>query len=477
MKVGLLPLGRATFDVAYAQEKLAAMLAVLDESERRGDHEIVGPRELLMDAEATDAAIDALAKAGIERLLVLQVTFTDAAAICAAVERLDVPVAVWAVPEPRLGGRLRLNAFCGLNLAVHALGLRGVGCGHIYQPPDPDAHAELADDIAYELNDNLNDIGWRGRRSRANKRGRAVVEAIAGKRIARLGEHPDGFDTCRYDAATLKSLAGVEVVEHGIDDLFAIAREVDDVADVRAQAERDVGSLDGVDQEQLTRSLALRTALERMRASGSFDAFAIRCWPETFTQYGGAVCAPVAMMGEKRVPCACEADVYGALTQLVLQEVADAPVFLVDLVDIDEADDTAVVWHCGQAPISMARRGGDGADAREGAGGETAPTIHTNRKQPLLYEFALKPGPVTLMRISQGWSDPKMVLATAEMLDRPRAFTGTSGVMRPEAGADALMRLVMNGAVEHHLALVYGDHEKALRGVAGALGLPVLDAA
>jgi len=88
-------------------------------------------------------------------------------------------------------------------------------------------------------------------------------------------------------------------------------------------------------------------------ARGGYDAFAIRCWPEAFTDYGGAVCGPAAMLGENRVPCACEADVYGALSQLILLEVAQAPVFLTDLVDVDAGDDTAVVWHCGQAPLSM----------------------------------------------------------------------------------------------------------------------------
>ena len=40
-------------------------------------------------------------------------------------------------------------------------------------------------------------------------------------------------------------------------------------------------------------------------------------------------------MGEQKIPCACEADVYGALTQMILQEAAGAPVILTDLVDID----------------------------------------------------------------------------------------------------------------------------------------------
>ena len=103
-----------------------------------------------------------------------------------------------------------------------------------------------------------------------------------------------------------------------------------------------LGGLDGLDATELDRSLRLRTSFDAIRAAGGYDAFAIRCWPEVFTEYGGAVCGPVSMLAEAGgVPCACEADVYGALTPLVLQAVAQAPVFLTDLVDIDCADDTA----------------------------------------------------------------------------------------------------------------------------------------
>jgi len=33
----------------------------------------------------------------------------------------------------------------------------------------------------------------------------------------------------------------------------------------------------------------------------------------------------------------------------------------------------------------------------------------------------------------------------------------------------------MDTGLEHHMALVYGDHRAALRDVAGAMGLPVLE--
>jgi L-fucose isomerase-like protein len=459
MKIGILPLGRPTFDVPFAEERLAAMLALLD----RTGHEIAGPRGLLFDAAATEAALAGLREERIDRLLILQVTFTDASMTVAAANAFDVPLLIWAVPEPRLGGRLRLNAFCGLNLASHALGLNHVPFGWLYREPSEDALPDVQGLIAGERPSGRMDAAAAGE---ATDAGRAIAARVSGKRIARIGEHPVGFDTCAYSEDEMRRLAGVEVDAFPLETLFGTAKAADAgaVAAIRAEAAAALAGLEAVDQAQLDRSLRLRRALDVMRESGGYDAFAIRCWPETFTEYGGAVCGPAGMLGEARVPCACEADVMGALTQLVLMEVAQAPVFLTDLVDIDVADDTGVVWHCGQAPMSM-------RDPEV----EARATIHTNRKMPLLFEFPLKPGRVTLMRISRAFGETKMVIAGGEMLKRPMAFTGTSGVIRFDGGTSRALHDIVASGLEHHMALAYGDHRVLLRDTAAAMGLPVLE--
>lgn len=444
MKIGILPLGRPTFDVAYAEEKLAGMLADLDALE---GHEVIGPRALLM--EASPEALEAVASADL--VLVLQVTFTDASFVVEA-SKLGVPMAIWAVPEPRLGGRLRLNAFCGLNLAGHALGRNGVGFGWLYADPGgADLAGLLAGDYAVSRVDG----------SAPGVAARAMP--VPDLRIARIGAHPDGFDTCAYDKAELMALTGAEVDELALDDMFDAARGLDDaaVAPYRAKVAQ-VPNLKDMDAGELDRSLRLAGALEMLRSENSYDAFAIRCWPETFTEYGGAVCGPVSMMGEARVPCACEADVYGAVTQAILQNVADSPVFLADLVDMDVAGNTGVVWHCGQAPVSM-------TDDTPMA------TVHTNRKQALLYEFTLKPGRVTFFRLSQAYGVPKVVIAGGEMLRSEMAFTGTSGVVRFDHAAGQILDGVMNSGLEHHMAIAYGDHRDALRGIAAGMGLNVVE--
>ena len=455
-RIGLLPLARPTFDVDYANTKLAQMLSRIDDL----GIEVVGPRSLLLEEEATRRTIDSLRSADIDRLLVLQVTFTDAALTMEASETIDASILIWAVPEPRTGGRLRLNAFCGLNLASHALGLGQRGFGWLYADPETaDLQGLLAGEHSCER--------LEGTRPEVDPTpGRDLAERLGQCRIGRVGAHPEGFHTCAYDPRALARLSGIPVDDVSLSDLFSEARRsrTGDVKALRDTLAQQVSGLESVNQRELERSLRLKLALDEIARSRHLDALAIRCWPEAFTEFGGALSGPASLLGSAGIPCACEADVYGALTQLLLRATTGEPVFLTDLVDVRPEDDTGVVWHCGQAPIEMA----DPDTAVQA-------TVHSNRRMPLLYEFPLRPGRATLARISQARGSPKMVIAGGDMLKRPSSFAGTSGVVRFDRPADAVLRDVMASGLEHHLALAYGEHRPALRSFAAATGLPVIE--
>jgi len=119
---GVAALARPTFDVPFAEDMKNRAFAALEAAGIR----TVGPRELLFDRDAAEKAVAEIKAAGpIDLLLILQVTFTDATMTVKLAKEATTPIAIWAVPEPRIGGRLRLNAYCGLNLAAHALGRAG----------------------------------------------------------------------------------------------------------------------------------------------------------------------------------------------------------------------------------------------------------------------------------------------------------------------------------------------------------------
>jgi len=463
---GVVALARPTFDVAFAESMKEQAFAALEQA----GIATLGPRELAFDAAAAEQAVAAIKSAPepVDLLLVLQVTFTDATMTVALARELAAPMAIWAVPEPRLGGRLRLNALCGLNLAVHALQKAGVAERWLYAAPDSPGLAERLRGLARpaSLPPSRAALPETVADPAAGAAAERAVGALREARIGLLGEHPAGFHTCDYDAAALARLGAVEVEPLQLEGLFERARAVsaERVAECHQRTAADTGDIDAVDAEQLDRSLRVYCALEDLAAERGAEGLAVRCWPEMFTDYGCAACGPMAMMNEAGVPAACEADVHGAWTQLLLREVAGTPPWMSDLVDIDFEDDTAVLWHCGSAPMSMRA-----ADTPARA------TVHTNRKMPLLYEFTLKPGRITLARLSQARGELKLMLGGAEVLAAPMAFTGTSGTVRFDAPAAEVCERIMAEGLEHHYALAYGEHRPALRAAAASLGLPVLE--
>ncbi len=217
-----------------------------------------------------------------------------------------------------------------------------------------------------------------------------------------------------------------------------------------------------VDQAQLAKSLSLFEGLASLKDEKGLSAFAVRCWPEMFTEYGCAICGPMGMMNQAGTPAACEADVYGAVTALMLQEIAGEPSWLVDIVDMDAQENTSVFWHCGSAPEAM-RDPATPAEAQ----------IHSNRRMPLLYQFPLKPGRITIARLSQANNRPHLMVAGGEVLQAPISFTGTSGVVRFDAPAERALQGLIGQGYEHHVAMVYGDHLGAVAALGQALGLPV----
>jgi L-fucose isomerase-like protein len=459
---GVLPLARPTFDVPFAEQMKERAFEALAQAGIR----TVGTRALLFDRAAAEDALKALAGEQMDALLILQVTFTDATMTVEIAGKARTPIAIWALPEPRLGGRLRLNAYCGLNLAAHALGRAGVWHGWLYADPGAPRLAESLRQLAPARNRPTSRA--RAAAPATNAAAERVAQTLAGSKITVIGRHPDGFDTCEYDDRMLRRMAGVEVSTVALDGLFARARAADAgrVAAVRAEASRGVAGLEEVDAEQLDRSFRVFCALEDLQREGGARGLAVRCWPEMFTEYGCAACGPMAMMNEKKVPAACEADVHGSLTQLMLQEFAGEPAWMADLVDIDAQGDSAVLWHCGLAPLSMCD-----PEARAEA------TIHTNRRMPLLHQFPLKPGRVTLARLSRALNETKLVVAGAEVVRAPMAFTGCSGTVRFDAPAAEVSRRIIEEGLEHHFALAYGDHRVALRALAHRWQLPVLELA
>ncbi|MDH3605527.1 MAG: hypothetical protein OER12_00865 [Acidimicrobiia bacterium] len=466
MTIGIIALARPTFDVDFAEAVAAEAFSLIDGL----GLDVVGDRALLFDAESTAAAIEDLRAHDLAALVVLQVTFTDATMTKELAGAIDAPLIFWAFPEDRTGGRLRLNALCGINLAGHALRRLNRSFSYLYaRPGDPTTVTELTRllagganvDTAVRLVPDAGELS-----ANALAAADRVGAALDGLRTGVIGDFPDGFDPCRYDPEAVRRLTGITVDRVELTELFARADQVPSpaVAQARERAAGSLGSLDDLDQGELDNSLRLYGGLQSLVIDNEWAGLATRCWPECFTEYGGAACAPQAMLSDDGTPSMCEADVYGTLTGLILQELSGEAPFVADLVDIDPDDNSAAVWHCGLAPLSMV---GQDADA--------SPTVHSNRRKPLLHEFVLKPGRVTIARLSQAADRHQLVVGGGEMLPAPLPFSGTAGVVRFDKPAADVLATIMAEGLEHHYGIVYGEYEEELLALAAKWELPVVN--
>jgi len=463
VRLGVIALGRPTFDVPYAESVASAAWSTLS----NGDLDIIGSPRLLMDADMVDEAVSNLA-GDVDALIVLQATFADSTLLVQATET-DLPVILWAFPEERTGDRLRLNSFCGINLGGYALTNLERDYHWIYRDADdPRALDDLAETLIGAAPSSL--IGRVEPIDRFDERvvGAAaeVRDRIAGATIGRVGDHPAGFEPCSYEARVISDVFGTTIDALPLPILFDRSA-ASDPALVEQATNRASSFLSGVetlDPHAVEQSLRLNVGLSGLVADRGWAGVATRCWPETFTEFGGAACTPMSLLNDVGVIGTCEADVYGNITGLVMQWLAGSASFVTDLVHLDRESNTGVFWHCGLAPFEMAD-----PDVVPRA------TIHSNRKLPLLSEFPLKPGRITLARFSRSRGTHRLVIGGGDMIAAPLAFSGTAGVVRFDRSVDEVLSTVLNEGLEHHYGIVYGDVREELAALASLLSMPTVD--
>ena len=281
-------------------------------------------------------------------------------------------------------------------------------------------------------------------------------------KLGLIGERPEGFDTCDFNNEDLKSKFNAKIKKIKLQNLFNISSKVDKkiINETKKNISKNLKYINQVNQKELNKSISLFHGLKNIQQKQNIDAFAVRCWPEMFTEYGCASCGPMAMMNENKISSACEADVLGSLTCNILNQLNNKPALLVDIVDVDERDNTTVFWHCGLAPISMAEKNAPSA------------TVHSNRRKPLLHNFAFKSGDITIFRISKSENKLKFIVMNGTVLKRKNSFSGTSGVISLGKNTHKKIKNLFLSGLEHHVGFTYGNVLEDIKSLGKQLRIP-----
>jgi L-fucose isomerase-like protein len=448
LKIGFGGLGRIQFDMEEAgrlHERSAKALQKFFEGS-----EVHFNRNIATTPADAEKLARELRADGTEVLVLQLATFTDASLVAAFFtafgDNPKVPTVLWALPEPSMGvgDRLRLNSLCGVNLAAYTLTSTGRNFKYIYGLPENEhLFAEIKLQLqAVELDKMLRSL-----------------------KIGVVGSRPPGFYPSGYDELKLWREVGAQLQIYNLQEVFGAAGAValNQTEDVRAMLRSCLSNLDDLPEQVVCTASNTYQALTDLAMRDNLGALAVKCWPEFFTEHQAAACGVLAALMENNLVAACEADVHGAVTMKLMHSLTKTPPFLADLVAADFDKNTIVLWHCGNAAFSLA------AEPSERTAG-----VHANRKIGVTAQFPLKPGRVTLARLSYSQGKYRLLVGTGEALESPLLFNGNTAEVRPDGTAKNLLDTVIYGGFEHHMVMIYGEVAAALSAWAEFNGMDVV---
>ena len=389
------------------------------------------------------AALFRAERDSIDGILVMLPNFGDEIGVVNTIKAADlnVPVMVQASNDQndKVDVLHRRDAFCG-KISV---------CNNLYQYDIPFTNTSYhtcdinSDEFAKDLD-----------------RFAAVCRVVAGvknARIGAIGTRPAAFQTVRFSEKLLQG-SGVTVVPIDMSEIIAAAERLapaDSKVKAKLEAIHGYGRIaPGIASDQIERQAKLSVVIDEFVADNELDATAIQCWDSIQYNYGCATCLSMSMMGEAGLPSACEMDVAGALSMLVLRLASGrAPGFLDWNNNFDYKADKCVCTHCSNYPSSFM-----GAEVEIGQLDILGNTIGGEKCFGAIKGKVAK-GDMTYFRLStdDAWGEIKAYGGEGEFTDDEYGMDGGIAVCRVP-GLNNVMNHICTEGFEHHVAMVRGHY-------------------
>ena len=363
----------------------------------------------------------------------------------------------------------RGDAYCGLLSASYNFGLRGL------DPYIPEYPIGDAEDTAKMIADFIPVA--------------RIVLGINNLKIFSFGPRPHDFLTCHAPIQPLYDL-GVEIMENSELDLYDIVQAEKDNPQIKTIAKEMAAELGKGNKypdllEKLAQyQLALEKFMNANLGASEYAAFANKCWPAFEKYFGHVPCYLNSRLAAKGIPVACEADIYGALSEYMsvcATEVTPAILDINNSVPKDMYEESKAeigdyslsdLWmgfHCGntstgclvqpvmQHQLIMHRLMEPGKEPNITRG-----TI----------EGQIKSGPISIFRIqATPDADIQAYVANGEVLNiNPKSF-GCIGVFGIKEMGRFYRYVLLEKRFPHHTAIAFKHSGKALFAACKMLGV------
>jgi len=467
VKIGLVAVSRDCFPVELSRRRRQKVVA---ESRKLG-LSVVEIKIVVEKETDITRALQELEDNQVNALVIYLGNFGPEGPTIMLAQKFKGPVMLVAAAEERSEDLVegRGDAFCGLLSASYNAGLRGL---RVYLPEYPvGTPGEIAEMIAEFVP--LARV-WLG---------------LKNLKIFTFGPRPADFYTCQAPLQPLYDL-GVEIMENSELDLYDIYKQAEGdprIGEVVEEMTQELGSgntFPDLLPKLAQYEVALLNFCQEKLGSSSFGVFANKCWPAFERYFGFVPCYVNARLAARGIPVACEADIYGVLSEYLGVCATQLPVTLLDINNTVPPDlwteikqrsqkyqrtDLFMGFHCGNTPAACLVK----------------PVLkyqlimhrllEGTRKPDITrgtLEGRLRPGEITIFRLqSTPATELRAYVAEGEILDvEPHSF-GSIGVIAIKEMGRFYRHVLLEKRFPHHAAVAFRHCGRVLFAALRMLGI------
>ncbi len=413
-------------------EVMQSLCQLIDEQVELVNIDWFNEEGILSDISQADAVSKRLQEESIDGVFILHCNFGCEEAVGKLCRIMQKPVLLWGPRDEKISedGSRSTDTQCGLFASSRILLRYGVKFTYI-------ENCRLADDRFRQGFQNFLSVV-------------TVVKAFKNLRIGQINCRPKYFTSVMYNESELMEKFGIEVVPINIGTISekmaaVLAERSRDLAlDVQEIGRRmDCSKTQTGDLEKIA---ALKIAVRELASENGCVALAAECWTLMPLALGILPCLVIAELTDAGIPVACETDINGVITSILLQAASrgkTATFFGEYTMRHPENDHAELIWHCGPFPYSLKKE----SSKAELIAGRAS--------------WEIKGGAVTLARFDGDRGEYKLFAGEAQGIPGPYT-TGT--YLWVETGDWVKWeRKLIEGPYIHHVTGVHGHFADILR--------------
>ncbi|MHB1348113.1 MAG: L-fucose/L-arabinose isomerase family protein, partial [Candidatus Humimicrobiaceae bacterium] len=404
IKLGLAPTRRFCFSVedAHKYKKLV--------EKKLTDWEVdfinidsINKEGLLIGADDSKKASELFKKEKVDAVFSPHVNFGTEEIVSRLAKDISKPFLLWGPRDEKpLEGGVRLrDTQCGLFATSNVL--------NKYRVPFTYIINSRVDSKTFER-------GFKNFMRSAN-----VVKNFMKARIGQISTRPANFYTVIINEQELLSRWGIEIVPITLLQVVNTMKMLikkdkrvkEEVREIRNKIQIDPE----VTEESLEKIAALKIFMLDWAESEDLSAIAIKCHDDLPDETGIYSCFANGELTGLGIPVACETDIHGAISSIILQNSAsnEASIFFADLtVRHPENNNAELLWHCGNFPYKLSSPNCRNCFI------SGHPIIPPHRPGPA--NFELKPGNITVARFDGMNGEYSLFMGQGKSTEGPQNF-------------------------------------------------------